>query len=232
MTRHRSRTAVATSALLVVAGAFYVLGAWERWGAVCSFGPDDSSRCVLRGDGRFDPVLPESTGVQVGSASQLIGLAMLLIAVALALMPAALGRRTTGFTRPVLAAAVLVQASAGALTLVSGLRGRGVDLPQTATFLFSALLLPCLVGLALLIPDGDDRRAGLRGGLVGWMLIGTTPMIQLIVAPAIGGIAVDASPWSEVMVAPFLLVAAVALLAGTRRQRAFSNQHLAHSLSL
>jgi hypothetical protein len=64
------------------------------------------------------------------------------------------------------------------------------------------------------------------------MLIGTTPMLQLMVAPAIGGIAVDASPWSEVMVAPFLLVAALALLVGTGSQRSFSNQHLAHSLSL
>ena len=231
MTRHQSRTVVATSALLVVAGALYVLGAWERWGDVCSFGPDDSSACVLRGDGRFDPVLPD-TWVQVGSASQLIGLAMLLIAVALALTPVALGRRTTGFTAAVLAMAVLIQGSAGALTLVSGVRGEGVDFPQTAMFFSYALLLPILIGLALLIPDGDDRRAGLRGGLVGWMLIGTTPMLQLIVAPAIGGVAVDSSPWHEVMVAPFLVVAAAALLAGLDRQSDFSNQQRAHSLSL
>ena len=231
MTRHRSRAVVATSVLLVAAGALYVLGAWERWGAVCSFGPDDSTACVLRGDGRFDPVLPD-TWADVGSASQLIGLAMLLIAAALALTPVALGRRTTGFTAVVLAMAVLVQGSAGALTLVSGLRGEGVDFPQTAMSFSYVVLLPLLIGLALLIPDGEDRRAGLRGGLVGWMLIGTTPMIQLMVAPALGGIAVDASPWSEVMVAPFLLVAALALLVGTRGQRSFSNQHLAHSLSL
>jgi hypothetical protein len=128
--------------------------------------------------------------------------------------------------------AVLVQGSAGALTLVSGLRGEGFGFPQTAMTFAYVVLLPVLIGLALLIPDGDDRRTGLRGGLVGWMLIGTTPMIQLMVAPAIGGIAVDASPWSEVMVAPFLLVAALALLVGTRSQRSFSNQHLAHSLSL
>ena len=124
-----------------------------------------------------------------------------------------------------LSGAVLIQAVFGATILFS------FDLP-TASYLLWFFLLPALIGFGLLIPDGDDRRAGFRGGLVTWMLICTTPLIQFMVSPMIGGVAVDASPWYEVMVAPFLLVAAAALAVGLLRQRAFSNQHLAHSLSL
>ena len=205
-----------TSGLLAGAAVLHVLAAREHWGDVCYFGPDDSFDCIVRGDSSF---------LAIGLTNELTGVAMLVMAAAMAFVPAALGRRLTGFTRPVLSGAVLIQAVFGATILFS------FDLP-TASYLLWFFLLPALIGFAPLIPDGDDRRAGFRGGLVTWMLIGTTPLIQFMVSPMIGGVAVDASPWYEVMVAPFLLVAAAALAVGLLRQRAFSNQHLAHSLSL
>ena len=223
-----------TSGLLLTAAGLHVLAAWQRWGGSCSLGGDESAECMRRSDHLYDAVLPSDPWQPIGTIAELLGLAMLMIAVALALVPAALGRRTTGFTRPVLGLAVLIEASVGAITLVAGIAGRPVvELPTAApVFLVYFLALPILIGMALLIPDGDDRPAGLRGGLVGWMLICTTPLIQFMVGVNVAGDFVDTFPWYEAMVVPFLVVAAVAILARGRRQRSFSNQHLAHSLSL
>jgi hypothetical protein len=233
-----------TAVLLAASAALSFAAAWQRWSGYCGIGADESRDCLFRQNDQYDAVRfgPMDTVWQpVGRSPELMGLASILLAVALVLVPAALGRRTTGFTRPVLGLAALATLVVGTAILVSGLRGEPVTLPGGPFMLIYFVGLPFLIGIPLLIPDGDDCPAGRRESLVAWMLIGTTPLVQVFVAPLVaGGLSYDTTPWSEAVVVPFLLVAAVALRPWAGRpikpslapQRSFSNQQRAHGLSL
>jgi hypothetical protein len=227
-----------TAVLLTASAALSLAAAWQRWAGYCGLGADESPRCLLRQGDQFDAIRlgpADNAWEPIGQTPELVGLAYLVLGVALLLLPAALGRRTTGFTRPVLAAAAIATLVVGTAVLVSGLRGQPLELPAQSLTLVCFIGLPFLIGIPLLIPDGDDRPAGRRGSFVAWMLIGTTPLVQLFVAPLVsGGLSYDTTPWSEAVVVPFLLAAAVAIgpWAGRPVQRGFSNQQRAHSLSL
>jgi len=178
-----------TALLLVGSAVLSFAAAWQRWGGFCGVGMDESPDCLARQDSRFDAI---------GSMPQLQGLAMVLLAVALVLVPSALGRRSSAWH--------LVPLVIGALTLL--LAGLGT-LPGIG---LTYVLLPVLLLLALCTPDADDRRVSLRGGFVAWMLVCSTPVGQLFFAPWVGGgTAIDTSPWTEAVVAPFLIAAAIAL---------------------
>ena len=194
-----------TALLLVGSAVLSFAAAWQRWGGFCGVGMDESPDCLARQDGRFDAI---------GSMPQLQGLASVLLAAAVVLMPYALGRRSSAWH--------LVPLVIGALTLL--LAGLGA-LPGTLGFFTHYLLLPVLLILAVCTPDADGRRVGPRGGFVAWMLVCATPVGQLFFAPWVGGgTAIDTSPWTEAVVAPFLVAAAIALRPW-RTQRSSSRPH-------
>ncbi len=228
-----TRLSITASVLLAGSAGLSLAAAWQRWAGVCGYGDLDVPACAARQDHRFDAMFRGATWEPIGSMAQLLGLGTILLAIALVLVPGALGRRLSTWQWGVLVLGAVSLLPTGIATLLSGVAGTVVEVPLTPAFAFLALFaLPLMVPLALFTRDADGQRAGLRGGLVVWMLVLTTPFFQLVLGPlAGGGASYDTSPWSEAVAVPFLLVAALAL-APWRAQRSFSNQHLAHGLSL
>jgi hypothetical protein len=206
-------TRVLTALLLVASAALSFAAAWQRWGGVCRFGGDvDDPTCSPWQDHRFDALWPSEPWQPIGSMAQLLGLATVLLAVALVLVPTALGRRLTAWQRVSLVIGSLCLLLLGSTTLASGIAGHAVELPGATAFgLVAAFGLPVFIVLALFTRGAQGSRAGLRGGLVTWMLVLATPYFQVVLAPLAGGSSYDTSPWSEAVTVPFLLVAAVAL---------------------
>ena len=217
-----------TAALLVGSSVLAVLGAVERWAGICSRDTWHSAPCWERRQPVYDQLLPTEPWVPVGHAPELLGLSLLLLAASLMLMPAALGRRSTRWQALCVGIAALVLALVGALTLASGVVSQVVEVPGMAVLgglYFWAL--PFLVPLGLFPLDADGRPVGAVGGLAVWVLTFAMPWPQLVFV----GFSDETVPWSEGFVAAPLLVVAL-LLRPWSRQRSFSNQQRAHSLSL
>ena len=223
---HQARTL--TAALLVASALLAVLAAAERWVGICARTTWRSDACWERRDRLYDQLLPTDPWVPIGHAAQLHGFSSLLLAAAVALMPAALGRRSTWWQALSVSVSALVLAAAGAIALLAGLTGQVVDPPGMAVLgELWFWWLPFLVPIGLFPLDADRRPVGPVGGLAVWLLAFAMPWPQLFFF----GFTDETVPWSDATIAVPLLVAAL-LLRPWSRQRSFSNQQRAHSLSL
>jgi hypothetical protein len=209
------------AALLLASAALSYAAAWQRWHGICGWGDASRSGCVERQDFLYDALWPTAPWQPIGMMAQCLGLGQLLLAVALLVLPAALGRRPSRVQWLLLSVAAFVLTYLGVGTLFAGLRGYpldsagfvGVDSGLTGVVgLVWYFGLPVLYPLALFTKDADGRRAGLRGGLVAWMLFMAAPIFQWGWAGMFaGGDVPDVSPWYEAAVVPFLVIAALAL---------------------
>jgi hypothetical protein len=204
-----------TSLLLVGSAVLVVAGAWQRWAADCPLGGQwNSHACEMQQNHEHDAIVPSLPWEADHSSAVLIGLGYVLLPCALMLLPAAFAMRA----RPWQWAAVVVTASGmlvvGAVTALSGLHGRVVEVPAVGLALFvSAFGLPAALFLLMWRPHSDSPPLGPRRASVVWLLALTTPLLHLMLPARLFILysSHDTAPWTEAAIAPLLLAAAVAL---------------------
>src|SRR4051794_14122336 len=117
--------ALASGALLVLAGLLSVQAARLRWSGPCAGNFDDPA-CITVQDHLYDYLLPADPWVQIPGASEFAGVSHLLVAGALALLSATV--RLRHWVRAILVLLIATYAAVGVSTLISGQRGQVTEL--------------------------------------------------------------------------------------------------------
>ncbi|QNN52305.1 hypothetical protein [Nocardioides mesophilus] len=209
-----------TAILLIGAALMQIVTAAERWWPTCVPGAYDTKACLLLQSHRYDVDLPGTQWEPIGNAAVLQGAAWALLALAFVLLPSALlGLRSRGWRAAFAAVAASLMALA-AVTTASGIIGHvvevpGVILPGIAWLLGGPVLLVVLMVMSAV--DRDTSRLPLRLVVLGGLLL-ASPVPQMFLAPVlVGYVSYDSSPWTEAAPAPFLFVAGLAMMLGSRR---------------
>ncbi len=227
-----------TSGLLLGSALFVVLGARQRWSAACPVGGDwNFEACIFQQNHQNDVLLPSSLEPWTGDhrAAVLVGIGYVLLACAILLVPAAFAMGARPWQWAAIGLTAPSMLGLGITTTQSGRLGRVVDAPGLLVFV-AAVLLPAALFLLLWRPHADSPPLGARRGAVVSLLALCTPFLHALVVSRLHILysSHDTAPWSEAAIAPLLVVAAL-LLKPWRvpaPQSSFSNQRLAHGLSL
>jgi hypothetical protein len=202
---------VGAGLLLVTSGALMYAASWQRWAGVCPWGDNDSARCSVRQDHRYDFLAPSAAWEPVGEAAQLAGGSMLVLALAFALLPWALtGRRPHVASAAALVGAVLALGDVGVATLRSGIAGSVVPPVAGDPALFGWLLLPPV----LLVRFAVDARGWALAATV-WLVLATP--LMAVFSYAVGPY--DAQPWWEGVSGLFTVTGGLCLLGKAALQR-------------
>jgi hypothetical protein len=212
-----ARTTV--SWLLAGSGLASLAAARERWWPACPAGDFDAPACLRVQDHSHDYLVPAEPWTAVGHAAELHSVALVLLAVAVGVLPWLWLRHPVALVQvPTLVVSVALLLVAVCVFL-SAWTERAVALPGLGVAVVVwALGWPAYLVLAALVPHSGGWHAGSGRRLVFLaLLLASTPLASLVVAPAVTGyVSHDTTPWTEGVSGAFLLAAAVALWPATR----------------